>query len=302
MRFAINAASPAILVDQLMATMAHAPVNWHWFLLIDSAFDYHEPDDVTATPPPYAASALSLYQHEELAGLQAAAPVLYPVAYEELCSEAGKARLQQILAFTTARPMLSVLASSLEIGELIRYWEPYHFVRSEEGQRYLLRMADTRVSASLPRILATEQWAALSHPLLQWRIIDRQGKWLQLRLPNHQTNVISPPLLLSDKQQAALLASAEPDTVFDFIQAQQPDLIPAQPATCYAWLQASSALARQYQIEGWPEIVDLGMMACMTHGASNQELAIINILKQRKYIPGQLLTALLDAMPGYAEV
>jgi hypothetical protein len=242
-----------------LAALAAAEPRWRWAALIDTAFDY-----LKRQPPPFAAEALNCYSNNEMASLNAAAPVLVP-----LPPEAFRARAETLIRHCSARPMLSFIAVAADfpLEKLVKQWEPLHRLHGSDNQKFLLRFADTRALATLPKVLKPEQWWTWHQNIVSWRLPDRNGYLTQLALEAKE----HPPVRrmeIDDGQLARMLALSEADAMLNFIVKTNPDLLPAGLTGYGYFTMASKVLAKadRHGIEAWSDRVTLVGAALMTHG------------------------------------
>ncbi|MFC5472406.1 DUF4123 domain-containing protein [Paraherbaspirillum soli] len=268
--------------QQVLGRIAKDP-ELHWALLIDTAFDYEQPHALPL-------HGVNCYDGQTASGLADAAPWLLPLYAPGEAIERTQSALQMWLKHCNRRPMLSIVASRKNAHQIAADWRQLHFVKTGDSQQFLLRFADTRVLTTLPTLLTTQQWAALSTPLMHWLTADRQGALVAVAVAPVGTGAAPAPFELSNQQVAALTDAAEADAVINHLAENMEKIIPQQiaPARFYADIVHTLALAKQYQLEHWPDKLALITAACLTLGKSNKNPALIEILLQRRWYPGRL--------------
>jgi hypothetical protein len=222
-----------------------------WAALVDGAFDYGKAALALKTTP------LNCYLSPDLQALGEAAPCLFPLPGDDTLPE----QVGKLLAHCNGRPMLSFLATTRPLEEIVKQWQPLHWAYTTDGQKQILRFADTRILASLPSILTSAQWAAWHQPLVAWHYIDRMGQLAQL--PNIPLSASEPTVQtpskieISDEQLARMLDCSEADTVLDFLQARYPESVPNEISGGQFYQLANRALerARQYKFDAWEDKV-----------------------------------------------
>lgn len=260
--------------------------NLHWAALVDGAFDYP-----SAWHAPYASEGINCYQIDTCEGLQDAAPWLMPLA----SNGTNQALLERLLRHCSEHPMLSFVASREPTINLKKYWENLHWVSTDDGQRMLLRMADTRILPILPQVLTSTQWAAFTTPLACWLYINRYGQLVSCSLEPEETPV-SVPIRLSQLQLDRLLNAAETDAVFNLVTERMADIIPAgmNPIQLYHLIEESCLLAQAHQIEIYSDTVALAVAACLSCGQSTRNPTLLALLRARQWIAGKLAEALIE--------
>ncbi|WP_197329277.1 DUF4123 domain-containing protein [Ralstonia syzygii] len=293
MYFAVESHDPAFWRDGLLQTVLGAP-QVHWFALVDGAFDQD------GTPFVSPEGQVPLYgRSSTLHDLLPAPPYLVP-----LNRRSGADLRAMVTALGThcqGRPMLSFLASWKSADELVHLWQPclQPVVVVDEGARYLLRFADTRVLSALPGVLDPAAWARLTAPLMHWCYVGRAGTletlWLaesRAEPPTYSTR----PLVLSQSDVDRLIEAALPDAILDLMDRQAPGSLPkVGKATVYRLVAGARALARAHRVEAAPDIVLLASHALATGGAGLQAPELLAVLGEPQRAPGALRNYLLSA-------
>lgn len=279
---------PTTVIDAL-AKAAQEHTELHWMALIDAAFDYPGND---AAPYRSQGQGINCYAIQACQGLEKAAPWLLPLGW----NEPDQAQLRTLIRHCTGRPMLSVIASDHPPQALKEQWKNLHWATDADGQRMLLRFADTRVLPVLPQVLTPEQWAAWTAPLAQWWTIDRSGKPASCPLAARDVAPCS-EIALTQAQLNQLLQAAEPDAVIQLLKEKMSDIVPKDllKSRLHDMIAASCALAQAHGIDNFSDVVALAVAACLTKGNSNHDPRLPLLLREREWQTGELGEKLVDA-------
>lgn len=274
---------PAARTDLL--ALAEAQPDVHWAALIDAAFDYPAAD-----ASPYWRRGINCYGGPAYEGLRKAAPMLVP-----LDPVHDQAFLTRLLRHCHDRPMVSFLASRVDLNALCQLWEPLHWITAIDHQKMLLRLADTRILAKLPGILEPSQWAAFAAPVTQWATVNRSGGLTPLALPAPDATKAA-SIHLEHHHLADLLSAAEPDNILSLIVDSMPDILPQDlpGSQAYAMVSDSCALARRHDVTNWADVVSLSVAAFLTEGRTNQNGGLTAYLARKQWPPGDLGTSLVN--------
>lgn len=255
----------------------------NWAMLIDDAFDQNARRLGAVT------GQVNLYDRPALEGLISAAPRLIPLPRDD----GARALLRRGLRHCSGRPMLSVISSRLSLQELQTYWEPVHWISTEDGQELLLRFADTRVLPTMPRILRANQWRTLAEPLAQWIYVDRNGR------PAHCEKALlvedsQRPILLTNDQVGAFISAAQPDAMVNYMQEHLSDALPEGTTSldCFRWAVEVCALADAHEFDAWADRISLLCAYALTRGACGRHPELARLLASHGWSPGQLGQAL----------
>lgn len=222
-----------------------------WAVMLDLGFDHGRQPLVLPD------ASLPLYSGGELRSLRSVSPIVID------CGDFAQmpAGLLSCLKHVNGRPMMSLLQSGgMSWVDLVDYWRHCIYPKTSDGQRMVLRFADTRVSAALPRCLGSANWGRLSVPLSQWWIVDRSGALHKLSdAPRSDLSAGACEMMkICDAELAALLDAGMPDAVIDMLNEQLPELLPELGrAQLYEWVQATCLLARTEGVEDFRFIATL---------------------------------------------
>jgi len=284
MYFACDSAHASAIHQALVEKISLHP-DWTWLALVDGAFDFGGPSSRLA------GKGAALYETDHLRDLVDASPCLH------LLSGSDSAALQKevvaLVRHRRNRPMLSFVATTKNMHVLKDELASKSLVHTADGERYLLRFADTRVLPALAAAFAPSSWAWLTHSLRAWSYIDRGGALRDLPLAQEG---ITPPstFSLSDKELAGLLEHGQPDAVIDVLAEKMPDLLPqSQHAEFYARIADTCTLARTHDVDAFPDVVALATLACVTDGAALTDPALHTLLRKREWESGKLIEKLM---------
>ena len=274
--------------EKFLADAFVAEPGLHWIALIDGAFD-HGCDAVGTIY-----KGLNCYAAEyPLNDLTGAAPWLIELDP----FEKDHRQVAQLLAHCSGRPMLSVMASRIPAWALGKRWLPLHHAHTNDKQRLLLRIADTRTLPLLPDILEPAQWAAIAAPLAHWFYVNREGAVVAGLLPEPTT--VAPPtiLRLSQAQLNAMVKACEPDAALDLLADQMPEVF--APNVSHGKLhdyikRKTFGLIDRHGIENWTDKVSLVAAELLTNGKIHGTQKLEELLLTKAWQAGNLRKALLD--------
>lgn len=194
-----------------------ADVNLKLYALVDRAFDERWQPWADARLPEV--HALSLYEGTQLSGVDEVAPHLLALPANPAMQEQY---VGQIIRRCAGKPMLSLIASREPLQNLKTHFERYATVHTEDEQQFVLRYADVRILDPLISVLTESQVAAFLSPIKHWWTSDRMGQLVSLSSGTEasarkktETEESSGPLILSEKQFAALIDAAEADALIE---------------------------------------------------------------------------------------
>ena len=290
MYLAVNKLHTSALHSQAIVRIQASASNGRWFALLDRAFDH---DRKKTLRWPHASEAL--YKGSD--GIDAVSPTLLQMSSST--SEALTHEIASLLRYCQGRPMLSFVQSSLDIHDLAASWQDVKWAHTEDGQRFLLRWADTRVLSFLPDVLHAHNWGRIAKPLLAWFTVDRFGDLQALKMGSVSSHcseepVHLGPLRLEDKELASLLDAAQPDVLINMLFEQIPDVLPVgvEQAKVYSCVQKACDFASQHGIDAAGDQLALAAATCLTEGAVLADSKLTGLLCSHQ--PGQ--TSLADIL------
>jgi hypothetical protein len=299
-------AQDPIRIDSLAPLLARIAQEPRWYALVDTAFDY-----LDKTPYALPQGSLNCYAESMLLGaLAPAAPVLVPLG-------GAGVDIQALLAHCDGRPMLSFLrlAEGIDATELIKQWDPLHWVSTPDGDRYLLRFADTHILTNLSKVLTVPQYAAWHNGIAEWHFINREGMLRKLVLPQDigkpvvpidpvRARYMPPPkpqkielakkISFDNEHFAIAVDCGEPDAVLNFLNENVPGTVPEDMpgSECHRHAEAAIGLARRAGVENEPDKTSLVVIAVGSKGRFLQMPELEPFLKAKNWEPGKLAVAL----------
>ena len=249
MYFALNAPLPDLPglicqgLEDLRASDPDATLNV--FALVDCAFD----EQFFSSRHHSMRERMSLYAGTSLSGLGRAAPYLVAgPADAGLCLS----WLERLYAACDGKPMLSIIASTLDLNALAHHLRPYLIARTEDTLEWPVRWGDTRVLPHLLSALTPAQHDAMLGPMHCWWMAARDGG---LSVVQGTARAEAAPadfdkLPLSDEAFSQVVDEAEADAVLTQIEERQPDVLRGlDPAVCHARVQRHLRIADAHGIE-----------------------------------------------------
>lgn len=306
MYFAVNKPSVELSNHAITSLQTRAP-GGRWLALLDQAFDHG-----SSRPLRWPHPAEPIYRGTD--DIEAISPKL--LALSAHAPDALAQEISRLLRHCQGRPMLSFVQTTLDMRDLAEAWQDIKWVHTEDGQRFLWRLADTRVLSSLPNVLQPHNWARMCKPLMAWHIVDRVGTLQALKMPpavpeppvGVQPTQTQKPLgafQINDKELALLLDAAQPDVLINSLFERIPDVLPtgADRAKVHAWMRRACDLAAQHGLDATGDQLALAATACLTEGRVLDDQALAGVLAGHRAGQGSLadeLAALLPAEPDVA--
>jgi hypothetical protein len=278
---------------QLVAKMKAASV-WNWLALVDTGFDYQHGGfpALPGIPEP-----INCYRNNlSLEGILEAAPCLIPLAED---AAARSQQVQTLIAHRGDRPMLSFIAveKTTPAAALVEQWNDLHWARGTDGDKSLLRFADTRTLARLPEILKPEQWRAFYRNVCQWLYFSREGGLTEL-LPPKKGEKIARNIELDNAQSIQIMDAALSNAILDnFHKTSVDDYVPDDIPRARLYRLTESALAkmRQADIDPWDDDVHIPLVlyTLKTHGKLLEAPELDGFLRARQWETGHFYEALI---------
>ncbi len=280
MYFAIEPAQPDVpqkiiqALADLYETQSKTPR--HLFALVDGVFD----ENLLAKRPWSREKQWSLYEGTDLQAFDKVAPHLL-AAPADIAEQHGW--LQEIFAACDGKPMLSILASTLDGSTLRQHFQPYVIARTEDLTEWPVRWGDTRVLPQILRALEPEQREQLLSPLYGWWSIQRDGSLIVWR--GHSTTALVPAtfdkLPLNDQAFALLVDQAEADAILANIWDTHPDLLRRyRPSKCHFRVAKHLVLATENGIQAANARQHFSMLALCLNQEFVQHPDMIALLKR----------------------
>lgn len=298
MLFCASNPMSAQALDSLCQRLGHTEPALHWYALVDLAFDEGRPHSPLREP-----SAL-LYATSHWKALQTVSPVFYQLPTRD---PAALSRALNLLnRYVHDRPMLSFVQSDLPLQALADSMRDVIEVETADGQPFVLRWADTRVSATLADVLTPEHWARLCRPLQSWLIVDRWGRDTALTMPKAERRANAQPgtssrMRLTNDELAALLQRGEPDALIQVLGDQFSELLPQNNrVSLFEEVRHVCEFATHCGITQTPDRLALVIANRMEGGQLWRDTRLEAWLKQAAWPKGQFNDALgefLETLP-----
>ena len=285
MYLAVDSHHPNNWLDGLLQTI-EAASDVHWFALVDGVFDHDR--------KPFASSVPKVPLYGQTGSLYELLPVSpYLLQLDRHAGASLRDLVTRVGAHCQGRPMLSFVASWQPADELVRVWQPcLQPVIEEDGSRYLLRFADTRVLPALPGAMNPAAWAQLTAPLMHWCYVDREGALQTLWLSESHVEPAryqSAQLVLSMSDIDRMVDAAMPDAIVDLMERMSPGTLPdTGKAQVYRLVAQASTLAKANGVHATPDVVQLATYALATCGIGLTEPKLLALLDNPGRAPGEL--------------
>lgn len=183
-------------------------------------------------------------------------PVIIDIEQAFQCSRIG-AMMRMVNA---QRPQLGVsfIETNLTLHKVVNHLRKFIFVQTDDGTELTLRFADCAVLPTLATVFSPAQWAAMTGPFKSWKVHDRDGNLVSLKLGTANDEASS-PLLLSDAQITALRDSTAADQLLINLRMHRP-APPSTYMTSAAYAYAEQSL-RMWHAAGRADDADLILFA-----------------------------------------
>ncbi|TVO59112.1 MULTISPECIES: DUF4123 domain-containing protein [Denitromonas] len=166
--------------------------------------------------------------------------------------------LERLLSLTDGHPALSVLEVATRDGapecHTLQWLAD---AQCADDTRLYCRYADTRILPNVLGILDPAQTTRLADTARRWAWVARDGTLQTTNIA--PANAAAPlgdetSIRFNDAQFAALMQTAEADTLFDMLNEHTPEIIPnAEPAALWRRLDALLGIARSHGITDAPD-------------------------------------------------
>ncbi|MEO9384212.1 DUF4123 domain-containing protein [Chromobacterium phragmitis] len=170
------------------------------------------------------------------------------------------------LAITSGRPLLSVVEFRRAVPDGA-FWYWLSDFRTDDGQKLLLRFADTHTLANVLPLMSDAQLTLLASQVARWGWIGRTGEWEAATLRD-TPEIPEPwkPLEFTQAQFDKMIERAQPDMLLPVLRKYDIELPEGSPWELYQLLQQLTAPMRQYGIEDAPS---QSMFATMAFNSGN---------------------------------
>lgn len=271
---------------QLLAAIQERGGNW--LALVDTAFD---PESKAQSRFP---EILPIYHEGRFAALREASPSL--VGLSTANGQALEKECGRLLRHCQGRPMLAFIQSGNSIQSVRQNWQSVLEIETSDGQPFLLRFADTRVTPMIAGLLQDSAWPRLCDGVEQWLCINREGELQALPLAVALSGADAGKqerVRIDDKTLARILDAGQADALANQLFENFPEILPAdQGALVHRRLQASCELAKKNGIDSSADLMALAVSVCITDGALLTNASFGAWLGDRPWASGNFAEAL----------
>ncbi|AKJ27553.1 DUF4123 domain-containing protein [Caldimonas brevitalea] len=291
MYFAFEKTTRASILDVMLPRLSAETGNGSsWWALVDLAFDHG------GVRLQWHRESVSLYQTGALAQLHPVSPTLMKLG---LVAEEAKSDLTTLALHCGARPMLSFVQVPGPIEDLVAAWQACIYPATDDGQKFLLRLADTRVIPTLPLALSPAHWARVVQPLVEWQAPGRDGLIYPVPLAAKSFSGMASDteITLADVEVDRLIHHAMPDTLIEAMREHCPDLLPATGhGAFYREVSRAHDVAARCGVQAFPDLVALAVACVLQPGLVDDERLVAR-LTDGTWRPGELNDKLMELMP-----
>jgi hypothetical protein len=292
--FAIDEFNEKSLSDlcRIVHTTISQNSNLKIYALVDSSFDLIARK---RTNDDWEKDGLPIYRNTEYQQAERYGPKLIA-----LSTEVGRfqSEADALLKKYSGIPMLSFLASELDIISLAARFKLSVNITVDEEQIFILRFADTRITGVLDKILREQNEINWRSGVDCWWIPDRRANFLPLpsfHASNSIENKNEDTLHLSQNKFSDLVDLCELDAIIDAIFDQNSDLIRQKnPSEVYEVVSRLKTAARNFKITNFRDLIIFCTTALATNEFFYSQIDFQNILRTMSYTPGSLGTAFSD--------
>ena len=285
--YAIDQYDSASLSEQLLELLSDTTNSGAWFALVDTAFTHGSKVKWTRD------ESWPVYSEGRFEDLKRVSPHLLPLS--TLSNEALGSELTRLLARCKGLPMLSFIRSEKSPKAICQSWQNILEVETSDGQRFLLRFADSRVTPVIAKLFPASAWARLSNGIDEWLSIDREGELLSLPVAEPQANRLLDQefVEVSDKELSRILQSGEADALANILHENFPDMLPTDHgATAYRRLAVICDLAAQCGMESSSDLMILTVAVFLSDGRLLENPTFVKWLEGRPWITGNFADAI----------
>ncbi|OBU85244.1 DUF4123 domain-containing protein [Chromobacterium subtsugae] len=197
------------------------------------------------------------------------------------------------LAITSGRPLLSVVEFRHAVPDSA-FWHWLSDFRTDDGQKLLLRFADTHTLANVLPLMSDEQLTMLASQVARWGWIGRTGEWEAATLRDTPT-IPAPwePLEFTQAQFDRMMDRARPDMLPPILAHYEVELPQDEtPASLHLRLSQLAEAMSSYGIQDEPSQALFASLAFEQGDSFHQETEWQEFWNRTR--KGQLLTAALS--------
>lgn len=292
MYFAVDELPPAFMADVLeafrLARVSNA--NLCLYALIDASFDYVRPSPGRKA---WKETAVSLYEGTALDALSEEAPHLFAFSDEPA---AARVQMHSLLTRASGMPMISFIASELDLDALAQTFKAFLEIDTADGQSFLLRFADTRVLPVLDSVLRDECGDLWRKGVAHWWLPGRDGN-LETMPVHHWSgdHRAENSFVLSQKAFNRVVSDGDADAILDVISDQNPEVLSqAKPSANYCAIRRLVPTMAELGVESFSDAVVFCTTALLTSENFYLHRDFNALLADKKWIPGKLGEALFE--------
>ena len=273
------------LTGSLAASLSPTSETEQWFALVDTAFDAgrKRPFDLPA-------ETLPIYHQGTLERLSGISPLLVPLDRDAVDPVL---LTQRLLHHCDGRPMLSFIRSTATAEDLREAWQNALEVETSDGQIFVLRFADTRITPVLAESLFASVWGRLCDGIAEWRLVGRDCRLQSLPLaPPPERRDESAMPRLDDAMLARLLQAGEADALASQLHGHIAELFHGIPgASVHQTLSAVCTIAELYGMTSRTDLMALAAV-CLHQKEWLARADFLHWLEQRPWTNGDFSAAL----------
>jgi Domain of unknown function (DUF4123) len=184
-----------------------------------------------------------------------------------------------------ARLGISQLHTDVTLEALLSHAKSIRQIRTDDGQSFFLRFADTRVLHAAAVALAPKHLARIKGPVLEWRCWDRAGTPTTFAPGpvNTKAAASSAPVVLSLKAFEALIDAGLPDQMLVMLQElTDPRLTDLHAPARFACLEKAAAFVQQHGIESFAFRRAVARHSVLSGATALTNLGFLEVLKESR--------------------
>lgn len=294
MYFAVDELAPAFLADLLeafrLAKLSNA--NLSLYALIDASFEYVRPSTGRKA---WKDTAVSLYEGTALDALSKESPHLFGFSDEPA---AARVQMHGILARASGMPMISFIASELDLDALAQTFKAFLEINTADEQNFLLRFADTRVLPVLDSVLREECGDQWRRGVAYWWLSGRDGT--METMPAHhwsgdQEDRADNTFVLSQDSFNRVVSEGDADAILDVISDQNPEVLSqAKPSENYYAIRRLVPKMAELGVGNFSDAVVFCTTALLTSENFYLHRDFNALLAAKRWAPGKLGEAFFE--------
>lgn len=130
----------------------------------------------------------------------------------------------------------SIIDTEFALPELAEHLRKFIYIKTEAGEEFTLRFADSVVLPALAAHFSGGQWAAIAGPLARWRTHARDGSLKTLPPASPDLQPATTPITLTGEQIAAVKDALGADRLLARLRNMRPgESLGRSPMEAYQW-------------------------------------------------------------------